>query len=98
MYAEAMFLICVHNTIFSNLKLLKSIDKKLNKLYVRYVNDEGYCAVLNQILYHEGVNIMLLVKEMSNPDTGGKVKGFFRYGIEIHPDDSNFFIIHKINT
>ena len=84
------------NNTFINAKRLKEIDNKLLKIYARYANEKGYCAVRKELFHYENIEVMLLVKELNNPTTGGKVKGFFRFGIELHPQDQNYYIIHKI--
>ena len=83
-------------TVFGDAKKLIIIDKKLSRLYKQYATTKGYCAVMKQIFFHEDIDVMLLVKEMLIKDTNTKVKTYFRYAIELHPQDKNYFIIHKI--
>ena len=85
-----------NNTIFLHAKKLIEIDKKLMKIYQKYVNWNGYCVVMKEILHYEGIDVMLLVQEQKNPQTNGKVKQYFRYGLELHPQNLDYYIIHKI--
>ena len=85
-----------NTTIFLRAKKLIAIDKKLSMLYVKYADSQGYCTVMKEIFYHEGIDVMLLVKEMLNKETKNKVKAYFRYAIELHPQNPNYYIIHKI--
>lgn len=84
------------NTIFIDLKNLKSIDRKLDKIYIKHADQKGYCCVRKEVFYHEGINVMLLVKELRNSVTGKPVKGYFRYGIELSAQDNNFYFIYKL--
>ena len=86
------------NSTFTHAKKLIEIDKKLSKIHKKYVNDKGYCAVMKEIFFHEDIDVMLLVQEKTNIQTKGKVKLYFRYGIELHPDNASYYIIHKIQN
>lgn len=84
-----------NRTIFIDIKNLKKMDYVLHKIYIRHV-EKDFCTVRKEIFYHEGVDIMLLVKEWQNKKTGEKVKVYFRYGIELSAENKDFFIIHKL--
>lgn len=85
------------NTIFLDAKRLKIIDKKLHRMYEKYTDNKGYCAVRKEIFHYEGINVMLLVQEWENKDTGTKIKGYFRYGIELHSENDNYYVIYKLD-
>lgn len=85
-----------NKTVFLDVKHLKNTDRVLHKIYMKYVEKNGYCAVRKEIFHYEGINVMLLVQEWQTKTTGAKVKGYFRYGIELSVEDNNFFIIHKL--
>lgn len=85
-----------NNTLFMDIKQLRKTDKILQKMYEKYVDSKGYCVVRKEIFHYEGINVMLLTKELIVKGTNGKVKGYFAYGIELHPNDNSFYIIHKI--
>lgn len=84
------------NTIFLDAKQLIAIDKKLHRMYEKYVDNKGYCLVRKEIFHYERIDVMLLVKEFESQYNGAKVKGYFRYGIELHPTDNDFYIITKL--
>ena len=84
-----------NQTTFADEKNLRRIEKSLAKIYGKYVNKDGYCVVLKEIFYYEEIDVMLLVQELKNDLTGQKVKWYYDYGIELHPDDANYYIIHK---
>ena len=86
------------NTTFLDAKKLIENDKKLLKIYNKYVDAKGYCEVMKEIFHYEGIDVMLLSRELQNSQTKGKVKQYFRFGIERHPSDQNYYIIHKIET
>lgn len=87
-----------NKTIYKAEKSLRAFDKKLEKIYYAFVNEDGYCIVWKDILAYEGINVALLVHEQQNTNTGGKVKWLFKYGTELHPNNPNYFIIHKKGT
>jgi len=84
-----------NRTIFKNEKSLRHFDKMLERIYRAFVNDKGYCQVWKVFFEYEKINVGLLVQEQQNTATGGRVKWFYNYGTELHPKDSNYFIIHK---
>lgn len=84
-----------NNTKLVNEKLLREYDKKLHKIFTRLADKAGYCAVSVKILEYESINLRLCVEDQTNPQTGGKVKWLYNYGTEQHPDNKNYFIIHK---
>lgn len=84
-------------TKYINEKKIRAIEKKLAKIYLRHVDVNGYCVVNKLIFYHEDIDVMLLVTELRSKETGGTIKWYYEYGIEIHPKDSNYYIIHKMS-
>ncbi len=84
-----------NRTVFKDEKSLRQFDKRLDKIYKAFVNKDGYCQVWKGIFSYERINVSLLVQEQQNTTTGGKVKWFYKYGTELHPTDTNYFIIHK---
>ncbi len=84
-----------NRTVFLDVKNLKNMDRILHRIYTKYV-EKGFCTVRKEIFHYEGVDVMLLVKEWQNNRTGAKVKGYFRYGMELSAEDNNFFIVHKL--
>jgi hypothetical protein len=84
------------NTIFLDAKHLKYIDRKLDRMYKKYVNKDGSCQVIKELFHYESINVMLLLEEFQNKASGQKVKGYFRYGIELSAADNNFYFIHKL--
>jgi hypothetical protein len=85
----------LNETQFSDLKYLKQYEKILTTMYVKTVDDKGYCCVHIRFFKWEGFDLTMLTKERVNTDTGGKIRWFFNFGVERHPTDSNFLIIHK---
>lgn len=83
------------STVFIDAKHLKYIDRKLERMYKKYVDGKGYCVVRKEIFHYENVNVLLLVQEQENTNTGKKVKWYFRYGIELHSENENYYIIYK---
>lgn len=84
-----------NKTTFRSEKDLRQFDKRLAKIHKAFVNKDGYCTVWKGIFNYEQINVALLVSEQENPNTGGRVKWFYKYGTELHPKDNNYFIIHK---
>ncbi len=82
--------------VFEDVKRLKDINRNLALLYSKYVNKNGYCAVRKELLHFLEIDVMLLTRELVNKVTGRKVKKIFNYGIELHPDNHDYYIIHKI--
>ena len=82
--------------IYFNEKKLRLNDIKLARIYKKFVDKDGYCQVHREVIYYESIDVMLIIEELKNRETGGKVKRYYRYGIEIHPHDPNYYIIHKI--
>ena len=85
----------INNNELLNEKRLRGFDKKLKKIYQNCVDAKGVCTVSKEILAYEQIDLRLSVSEQANPKTGGKVKWFYTFGTEIHPNDSNYFLIYK---
>ena len=83
-----------NNSIFQNEKALRGNERKLKEIYWRFVDGSRYCVVPKVVLYAAKVNVMLLTRELINNDTGGTVKWYYSVGIEIHPQNDNYYIIH----
>lgn len=84
------------STIYSDYKRLKAIDKKLERMYIKYADKNGACLVRKEIFHYESIDVMLLLRELQNMSSGQTVKGYFRYGIELSAEDNNFYFIHKL--
>ena len=84
-----------NNTTFINEKNLRRIENSLRKIYNTYVGDNGYCVVPKGIFQYEKIDVMLLIQEFKSDLTGQKVKWYYDYGIELHPDDADYYIIYK---
>ncbi len=86
-----------NRTKFLPEKQLRAYDKLLGKLYRKYVENE-YCQVYKFIIQHEEIDISLCVQQETNLVTGKPIRWFYEFGLELHPEDNNFFIIHKKNN
>ncbi len=83
-----------NRTTYKEEKELREFNKRLAKLYNFFMKDD-VCQVYEEFLRYEGINLAKCVSEQQNPRTNQPVKWFYEYGTEIHPSDSNWFIIHK---
>ena len=83
-----------NRTIFANEKLLRDSDKKLAKLYAKFLSN-GHAIVHISYLEYEGVDVLLLVKKQKNLATGLQIHWFYEYGLEINIDNPDYFVIHK---
>ena len=83
-------------TTIAKIKQLRLIDKKLDRLYTQWVDNKGYCVVHKDLIEYEGIDVMLLTEVLQNPKTEASVKVYFRFSLELHPKDLNFYIIHKL--
>lgn len=84
------------NTTYLPAKQLKSIDKKLQRMYEKYADNRGHCPVRKEIFHYEGINVMLLVQEWQHTKSKAKIKGYFRYGIELSQENNDYYLIHKL--
>jgi hypothetical protein len=87
-----------NTTVLLKLKKLKQIDDKLANIYKRFLNKDGKCLVRREILFYENIDVMLMVRELENKQTKGKVKAYLRFGIELLSTDDNYYLIHKLVT
>jgi hypothetical protein len=85
-------------TVLLKLKKLKQIDDKLANIYKRFLNKDGKCLVRSEVLFYENIDVMLMVKELENKQTKGKVKAYLRFGIELLSSDENYYLIHQLVT
>lgn len=76
---------------------LRAYDKKLGILYDKYVQN-NYCQVYKFVFQHEEFDISLCVQQETNTVTGNLIRWYYSWGLELHPTDDNFFIIHKKNN
>ncbi len=80
---------------FLDVKYLKQYDATLAEMYSKTADAKGYCCLHIAYFKYEGFDLSMLTKERINNDTGGKIRWFFDYGVEPHPEHKDFFIIHK---
>ncbi len=85
----------INNTRFLNERLLRLYDRKLEKIYNRWVNSKGYCAVFKGYLEHEEIDLRFATQEERNISTNGKTRWFYNFGVEMHPKSEGYFIVHK---
>ena len=83
----------LEETVYSEVKLLKRIDKILAKMQARLYK-EKFCWSHKELLDYEEVDMSLSVKQEMNSDSKKQIRWFFCYGIEFHSDETRF-IIHK---
>lgn len=83
-------------TIYLPAKELKAIDKKLHRMYEKYADTKGHCSVRKEIFHYEGINVLMLIQEWQHKETGAKIKGYFRYGIELSSQNNDFYFIYKL--
>lgn len=76
-------------------KKLRSIDKVLARMYSKGVDIKGYCCLNICYFKYEQLDISLLVRKEINTETSRLINWYFEYGIEMHPNNSNYIIIHK---
>ena len=65
-------------------------------MYEKYVDKNGGCVIPKEIFHYESIDVMMLVREFEHSSTGAKIKGYFRYGIQLHPNNNDFYIIYKL--
>ncbi len=80
---------------FSDVKVQKEIDRKLGKVFKGPMNKNGQCVIPMAYFVCEGIDLTMSVKDRINIKTGRTIRWFFSYGIEAHPDNKDYFIIHK---
>lgn len=81
-------------TKYSQEKQLRLIDLKLGKLYFQYLIRDA-CLVHKDIFNHEQIDLRFSVEQSTNIYTNEQVKWYYEFGVELHYNDNNFFIIHK---
>lgn len=83
----------LEETVYSDVKLLKGIDKILAKMHARLYKDK-FCWSHKELLDYEEVDLSLGVKQVLNSETKRQIRWYFCYGIEFH-ENGTLFIIHK---
>jgi hypothetical protein len=81
--------------IYLNAKKLKAIDKKLGKMYDVFSSSRKKCFVHKDVFEYEQIDTLLLVTELIT-ENNEKLKVYFRYGLTVSAENSNFFFIHKL--
>ena len=72
---------------------LREQDKKLERIYERFV-ENGSCVAHISYFNYERVNLLLAVEEQENLATKRPVRWFYEYGTEAH-STPDYLIIHK---
>lgn len=72
----------INNTRFLNERLLRLYDKKLEKVYNRWVDSKGYCAVFKGYLEHEEIDLRFATQEEKIFPRTVRLDGFIIMGLK----------------
>lgn len=80
---------------YADEKVLRAIEKILEKLYHRYVVG-SYCMVRKDYFAHEEIDIIhYVVKKGLNPLTGSEISWFYGYGVTRDVKHTDYYLILK---
>ena len=83
-----------NKTVFAEEKILRQMDIKFAKLFEQFY-DGKCCLIRKENFQLQKIDLRYFVIAEKNSTSGMNIHWLYKYGTELHSEDSNWIYIHK---